>query len=68
MEAVATDMSPAYIRAVREHLGDAVHVFDHFPVITLFNEKFNDFRRELHRAATAQMHKEVAQGICLGRS
>jgi transposase len=62
VEAVATDMSPAYIQAIREHLGNAVHVFDHFHVIKLFNEKLSDFRRELHREATDQMHKEVLKG------
>ena len=62
VEAVATDMSPAYIQAVREHLGDAVHVFDHFHVVKLFNEKLSDFRRDLHREATDQMHKEVLKG------
>jgi transposase len=62
VEAVATDMSAAYIQAVREHLGDAVHVFDHFHVIKLFNEKLSDFRRELHREATDQLHKEVLKG------
>ena len=62
IRAVATDMSPAYIQAVREHLGDAVHVFDHFHVIKLFNEKLSDFRRELHREATDRMHKEVLKG------
>src|SRR5262249_21369469 len=62
VEAVATDMALAYIQAVREHLGDAVHVFDHFHVIKLFNEKLSDFRRELHREATDRMHKEVLKG------
>ncbi len=62
VEAVATDMSPAYIEAVQKHLGDAVHVFDHFHVIKLFNEKLSDFRRELHREATDQLHKEVLKG------
>jgi len=62
VEAVATDMSLAYIQAVREHLGDAVHVFDHFHVIKLFNEKLSDFRRELHREATDKLHKEVLKG------
>jgi transposase len=33
IQAVATDMSLAYILAVREHLPRAVHVFDHFHVI-----------------------------------
>ena len=62
VEAVATDMALAYIQAVREHLGDAVHVFDHFHVIKLFNEKLSDFRRELHREATERMDKEVLKG------
>lgn len=62
VEAVATDMSAAYIEAVRDHLGEAVHVFDHFHVIKLFNEKLSDFRRELHREATDRMHKEVLKG------
>jgi transposase len=62
VEAVATDMSPAYIEAVQKHLGDAVHVFDHFHVIKLFNEKLSDFRRELHHEATDKLHKEVLKG------
>src|SRR5262245_32059508 len=62
VEAVATDMSPAYIQAVRENLGNAVHVFDHFHVVKLFNEKLSDFRRELYREATERMHKEVLKG------
>ena len=60
--AVATDMSPAYIEAVREHLGEAVHVFDHFHVIKLLGEKRSDFRRELHREATDKLHKAVRKG------
>lgn len=62
VEAVATDMGVAYIQAVREHLGAAVHVFDHFHVIKLFNEKLSDFRRELHREATDCLHKQVLKG------
>jgi transposase len=62
VEAVATDLSGAYIQAVREHLGDAVHVFDHFHVIKLFNEKLSDFRRELVREATEKMDKKVLKG------
>ena len=62
IEAVATDMSVAYIEAIRDHLGDAIHVFDHFHVIKLFNEKLSDFRRELQREATEKMHKEVLKG------
>jgi transposase len=62
VEAVATDMSPAYIQAVRENLGHAIHVFDHFHVVKLFNEKLSDFRRALYREATEKMDKEVLKG------
>jgi transposase len=62
IEAVATDMSPAYIRAVREHLPHAIHVFDHFHVVKLFNEKLSDFRRELYRETTNQLHKQILKG------
>jgi transposase len=54
IEAVATDMSKAYIRAVRENIKRAVHVFDHFHVIKLFNEKLSALRRELFRELTAK--------------
>src|SRR5271157_3868240 len=63
IKAVATDMSLAYILAVRQHLPRAVHVFDHFHVIKLFNEKLSDFRRELYREATEGMHKDILKGI-----
>ena len=62
VEAVATDMSPAYIQAIRENLGNAIHVFDHFHVVKLFNEKLSDFRRELYREATEKMDKDVLKG------
>src|SRR5262249_34395235 len=62
VEAVATDMSPAYIQAIRENLGQAIHVFDHFHVVKLFNEKLSDFRRELSGEATERMDKEVLKG------
>jgi transposase len=62
IEAVAMDMSPAYISAVRKHLPQTVLVFDHFHIIKLFNEKLSDFRRDLYREATEQLHKDVLKG------
>jgi transposase len=62
IRAVATDMSPAYIQAVREHLSGAVHVFDHFHVVKLFNEKLSAFRRELQREAEGAEGKKVLKG------
>jgi transposase len=55
-------MSLAYINAVRAHLPRATHVFDHFHVIKLFNDKLSDFRRELYREATARLHKQILKG------
>lgn len=57
IEAVATDMSSAYVRAVRENIRRAVHVFDHFHVIKLYNEKLSAFRRQLFHDLTAQGQK-----------
>jgi transposase len=62
IEAVATDMSPAYIEAVTTHLPQARLVFDRFHVIKLFNDKLSDLRRELFREATDQLHKDVLKG------
>jgi len=62
IEAVATDMSKAYIKAVRENLKGSVHVFDHFHVIKLFNEKLSDLRRSLYLTLTAQ-GKKLVKGI-----
>jgi len=62
IEAVAIDMSPAYIEAVCTQLPEAAIVFDHFHVIKLFNEKLSDLRRELYREATDQLHKDVLKG------
>jgi len=62
IKAVATDMSKAYIRAVRDHLPHAVHVFDHFHVIKLFNEKLSAFRRELYHQAQSDQERRVLKG------
>jgi transposase len=62
VQAVATDMSPAYIRAVRDNLPRAVHVFDHFHVIKLFNEKLSAFRRELYHQADSDRDRRILKG------
>ena len=62
VRAVATDMGKAYIRAVREHLPKAVHVFDHFHVIKLFNDKLSAFRRDLFRDLVNDDHRKILKG------
>ena len=63
VEAVATDMSPAYIDAVTTHLADATLVFDRFHVIKLYNDKLSDLRRDLHRQLTDTMQKNALKGV-----
>ena len=62
IEAIATDMSPAYIDAVMTHLPEAVLVFDRFHVMKLFNDKLSDLRRELYRTAKDGLEKDVLKG------
>lgn len=62
IKAVATDMSNAYIRAVRDNLSHAVHVFDHFHVIKLFNDKLSAFRRELYHQAQSDEERRILKG------
>jgi transposase len=62
IEAVATDMSPAYTFAVHEHLPNALHVFDHFHIVKLLNDRLSDFRRELQRQAEGPLGQEVLKG------
>ena len=63
IEAVATDMSPAYIDAVTTYLPNATLVFDRFHVIKLYNDKLSDLRRELYRQLADTMQKDVLKGV-----
>jgi transposase len=62
IEAVAIDMSPAYIKAIRENLNKAVIVFDHFHVIKMMNEKISDFRRQLFNVTADNLQRSVLKG------
>jgi transposase len=63
IEAVAIDMSPAYIQAVLTHLPKASLVFDRFHVIKLYNEKLSDLRRALYHTLQSGLEKKVLKGI-----
>ena len=63
VEAVATDMSPAYIDAVVTHLPKATLVFDRFHVIKLYNEKLSELRRALYHQLKDSMQKDVLKGV-----
>jgi transposase len=62
IEAVATDMSPAYTLAVATHLPQAIHVFDRFHVVKLYNEKLSDLRRDIHRSVETIEEKKLLKG------
>ncbi len=62
VEAIATDMSPAYIDAVTTNLPEAVLVFDRFHVMKLFNDKLSDLRRDLYRTTKDGLEKDVLKG------
>ena len=62
IEAVAIDMSPSYIAAVKLNLPQAVIVFDHFHIIKLFNDKLSDLRREIYQNLNAA-GKSVLKGV-----
>ena len=62
VQAVATDMSPAYISAVLENLPKASLVFDRFHIMKLLNEKLTQLRRELYREASDKLHQQILKG------
>lgn len=51
IEAVALDMGPAYIAAVRKSLPDVAIVFDRFHVMQMFNKVIRDCRRAQFKEA-----------------
>ena len=62
IEAVAMDMSKAYIAAVTEHLPKASIVFDHFHVIKLYNETLTKLRRSLYYKEKTKEGRSVLKG------
>jgi len=62
IRAVAIDMSPAYISAIRENLPDAAIVFDHFHIVKMFNDKLSDLRRTLQREVESEKIHTVLKG------
>ena len=62
IEAVAIDMSVAYVCAVQENLPQATIVFDHFHIIKLLNDKLSTLRRQLYHELTDGLQKRVLKG------
>lgn len=59
---VATDLSAAFISSVYEHCPNAVHVFDHFHVVKLMNEKLDDIRRVQYNMEKDINKRKVLKG------
>ena len=61
IEAVAMDMSPAFLAAVERHLPNATIVHDRFHIVKLMNDKLSQLRRELYQQAT-KLQQNVLKG------
>ena len=62
VQAVATDMSTAYISAVLENLPGVPLVFDHFHMVKLMNETLTQIRRGLHHELKDVLGKNILKG------
>lgn len=62
IEAIAIDMSPAFISAVLENQPDAAIVYDRFHVVKMYNDKLSDLRRKLQQEAENPLQMQVLKG------
>jgi transposase len=62
LKAVSTDMSTAYVAAVRENLPGVPLILDRFHVVKLMNEKLARIQRSLYRELNDTMRKKVLKG------
>ena len=63
IEAISTDMSPAYIAAVTENCPKTALVFDHyFHIVKLMNDHISALRRQLHHDLGDGAEKDVLKG------
>ncbi|MGH3098594.1 MAG: ISL3 family transposase, partial [Streptosporangiales bacterium] len=63
VKAVATDMSPAFIGAVRENLPNAKLVFDRFHITKMVNDRLSELRRALYRDEAKLNKRPVIKGV-----
>ena len=63
IEYVATDLSAAFISAVRRNLPEAQLVFDHFHVKKIINDKVDKLRRSLYHSKLYEEQRDVIKGI-----
>ena len=63
IEYAATDLSSAFISAVKKNLPKAQLVFDHFHVKKIVNDKIDKLRRSLYNNKVYAEHRNVIKGI-----
>ena len=59
---VATDLSVAFISSVCENCPNAIHVFNHFHVVKLMNEKLDDIRMAQYNMEKDINKRKVLKG------
>lgn len=59
---MSSDLSEAFISAVKEHLPDAVQVYDHFHIIKLMNDKLDKVRRDTYNQETDENKRRLIKG------
>lgn len=59
---IATDLSSAYISSIYRNCPDAIHVFDHFHVVKLMNDKLDDIRRVQYSMEKNVNKRKVLKG------
>jgi transposase len=62
IQAVAIDMSPAYISAVLNNLPGVPIVFDRFHVVKMLNEKISNIRRQIYNKLDDEEQQKVLKG------
>lgn len=63
IEAVSTDLSGAFISAVREHLPDATLIFDHFHVVKLANDALDRVRIDTYKSLDSKEKASAIKGL-----
>ena len=62
IQAVAIDMSPAYIQAVLDNLSGTAIVFDRFHIVKMLNDKISDIRRQLYHELNDEEQQKLLKG------
>lgn len=62
LELVTSDMSAAYILAVKENASEAIHVYDKFHVVQLVNEAVDKVRRSVWNQETDLEKRKLIKG------